>query len=82
MCGGGVGGVCNWRDGGRVRARQQEVGMGRGGVVSGERRVVGGDRMEGGSEGRGCGEWVRDGGTCMRPSATVYKSLSHECLRP
>jgi hypothetical protein len=53
--------VCSWRDGGSVR--RQEFGMGRGGVVSGERSVVGGDRMEGGSEGRGCGEWVWDGRT-------------------
>ena len=35
--------------------------MGRGDVVSGERGVVGGYGMEGGSEGRGCGEWVGDG---------------------
>jgi hypothetical protein len=61
VCGCGVGGVCSWRDGASVRARQLKFGMGRGGVVSGERGVVGGNRMEGGSEGRGCGEWVRDG---------------------
>jgi hypothetical protein len=33
--------VCSWRDGGSVRASQQEFDMGRGDVVSGERGVVG-----------------------------------------